>query len=283
MLKTVIWWTTWSCNYHCVYCWQVQAQEQGLYPRTKPPDESQQWLAAWKRLAPQALDITGGEPFLIPGLVDILAGLHHSTKLAITTNLSHSIEDFLGRVPADHFLQVTCSLHPTQKTFNEALFFGRALQLRRRGYPVVINFVGWPEQLWLAESYRQRCRDWGLRFHFDPYGATYREVNWSETELAEIRRLRESDRAPHPFTEQFGREYSVLCSAGQENLSVWPDGTAYRCVLDEQLRLPPVGNVFDPDFRLNPGKTPCSEHWRCAGCDRDKVTVDLVFPGKAPG
>lgn len=272
MLKSAIWWTTWACNFKCAYCWQVQAQREGMYLAGKF-GEPAKWLEAWQRLAPEILDVTGGEPFLVPGLVDILSGLPSSIRLGLTTNLTHDLSDFLERVPPDRFVQVTCSLHPTQPKFNEVVFYGRALQLKNRGYPVMINFVGWPEQLWLAEHYRRITLERGLRFHFDPYSGAYQEVRWSEQERAEIARLRGPDREPHPFSSR--GNYDVLCSGGMEHLSVHPDGTAFRCLLDQQWGLPSVGNVFDPAFKPNDSTTPCSEHPRCPGCDRDKVVVTL--------
>jgi MoaA/NifB/PqqE/SkfB family radical SAM enzyme len=278
-MKSAVWWTTWKCNYKCEYCWQVQGQQQGHYLPGKLEDEHLRWLAAWKRLHPDVLDITGGEPFLVPGLVDCLAGLHHTIKLAITTNLSHDVGELIEKVPPDHFLQVTCSLHPSQPRFNEVLFYGRALQLQKRGYPVMLNFVGWPEQLWIAELYQRISLERGLRFHFDPYAPSYNPApKWSERELAEITRLRGPDRTPHPWTAEFGQQYTVNCSGGMDHLSVHPDGTAYRCILDQQLGLPAVGNVFDEAFTWGTAKTPCHEHWRCPGCDRDKVTVELATP-----
>ncbi|MHB8864944.1 MAG: hypothetical protein ACYC6N_21260 [Pirellulaceae bacterium] len=31
MLKSAIWWTTMACNFKCKYCWEVQAQERGVF------------------------------------------------------------------------------------------------------------------------------------------------------------------------------------------------------------------------------------------------------------
>lgn len=275
MLKSAVWWTTWACNLKCSYCWQVQAQREGLYMPGKMTDNWAAWQTAWKRLAPQILDVTGGEPFLVPGLVNVLGGLDPVTRLGLTTNLTHDISEFLEKVQPHLFVQVTCSLHPSQPKFNESLFFGRALQLKNRGYPVMINFVGWPEQLWLAEHYRRITLDRGLRFHFDPYGEAYQKIKWSQLELAEIARLRGVDREPHPLTKKYGNNYEVLCSGGMTHLSVHPDGTAYRCLLDQQLGLPALGNVLDENFKPSTAATPCPNHYRCSGCDRDKVLVEL--------
>ncbi len=85
-LKSAIWWTTMACNFKCKYCWEVQAQELGEF-QPVPFRPGKDWLEAWNRLRPQLLDITGGEPFLMPDLLDVLTGLDPAIRLAITTCL----------------------------------------------------------------------------------------------------------------------------------------------------------------------------------------------------
>ncbi len=276
-LKTAIWWVTWKCNYHCVYCWQVQGQKVGDYLPTKlPPDLWQKWLGVWTRFRPSVgISITGGEPFLMSGFVDCMAGLR-GVRFGLTSNLSHDLQEFTERVDPADCIRITCSIHPSEKNYNEALFMGRIHLLRTRGFPICVNFVGWPEQLYLARHYKNILERDGIHFHFDPYWSKYRPVQWSAADLREIESLRGPDRSPHPFTLGRGPDYRVLCSGGMDHLSVMPDGTAYRCIDDEQERKPPVGNVFDENFRLNDGLTPCARHSTCPNCDRDHVTVQLV-------
>ena len=42
----------------------------------------------------------------------------------------------------------------------------------------------------------------------------------------------------------------VHCSGGVNHLNVQPDGSAWRCILERQLGVNPLGSVFDPGFRL---------------------------------
>ena len=43
---------------------------------------------------------------------------------------------------------------------------------------------------------------------------------------------------------------TVLCSGGVDHINVQPDGSAWRCILERQLGINPLGNVFDPGFEL---------------------------------
>jgi hypothetical protein len=44
-------------------------------------------------------------------------------------------------------------------------------------------------------------------------------------------------------------------------------------MLERQLRLNPLGNVFDPAFDLLTSALQCTESWQCPACDRDKVMI----------
>ncbi|MHB0960869.1 MAG: hypothetical protein ACYC0X_33320 [Pirellulaceae bacterium] len=44
--------------------------------------------------------------------------------------------------------------------------------------------------------------------------------------------------------------HTVLCSGGVDHINVQPDDSAWRCILEGQLGVNPLGNVFEPGFRL---------------------------------
>jgi hypothetical protein len=67
--------------------------------------------------------------------------------------------------------------------------------------------------------------------------------------------------------------HTVLCSGGVDHINVQPDGSAWRCVLERQLAINPLGNVFEPGFDLLTSPLQCSESWQCPACDRDKITI----------
>jgi hypothetical protein len=268
-LSSVVWWVTMGCNFKCEYCWEVQAQRKGEFMPIKMRPW-QDWLEVWQRLAPRALDITGGEPFLLAGLEQLLAALPAEMRFGLTTNLSHPIDELVHLVPPERFVQLTCSFHPTQgHRLPPELFLGRALRLLHRGYPVVINIVGWPDCLYRARDWIGHFQHHGLRVHFDPYYSMYDAMRFSEEERAIAHELTGPDRLPPTLSEL----PQVYCSGGLDHLSVQPDGSAWRCILETQHRLNPLGNVFDASFSLATAPLTCAMRRDCPGCDRDKVTV----------
>ena len=71
-------------------------------------------LKVWNRLRPQLLDITGGEPFLMPDLVELLTGLDLTIRVAIRSNLSHPLLEFAKHVSPKRVMNVTASFHPME-------------------------------------------------------------------------------------------------------------------------------------------------------------------------
>lgn len=276
-LRTAIWWTTMACNFKCKYCWEVQAQERGEF-KPEPFKPWEQWLEVWNRLKPQYLDITGGEPFLPGiGLINILEHLDREILVSITSNLSHSLMDFVRVTSPQQVHSITASWHPTENgtkanPMNPEIFLGRVLFLQELGYRVTVNIVAWPEQLWLIPAWVGMFDHHGIRWHIDPYQSiAYYAWEYTEKEKELLRKYLTPNRA-------FGLECKpdgkvVACSGGVNHISVQPDGDAWRCILERQQLIGRLGNVFDPEFKLLEEPGPCSQAWQCPACDRDKVTV----------
>ena len=288
MLRTAVWWTTMACNFKCKYCWEVQAQERGEF-KPEPFKPWQQWLEAWNRLKPLYLDITGGEPFLPGiGLLEVLQGLDREILVSITSNLSHPLLDFVQRVSPQQVHSITASFHPSENgtkanPMNPEIFIGRIKLLQEFGFRVTANIVAWPEQIWLIPHWVSMFEAQGILWHVDPYQSiAYYPWTYTEAQQELLKRYITSQRVGCVNPEPDGKV--VSCSGGVDHISVQPDGSAWRCILERQQMANCLGNVFDPEFTLleNPGE--CSQSWQCPGCDRDKVTVvdasELSFRNK---
>jgi hypothetical protein len=268
MLKSAVWFITWNCNNWCPYCWERQRQKRGEFT-PEPFLDHKIWVEAWNRLKPEILDITGGEPFMQPGFLELLEGLDPAIKVAITTNATLDLTQFVQRISPEKVFSMTISWHPTEKMNTDA-FFGKCLLLINRGFNITINFVLYPEQMYLAPGYRNQANALGIRFHCDPYAQTpFFPFTYTEKEKKFLEFFVGADRA-NALTDEVR---PVECSAGVDHLTVYPDGSAYRCINDSIAKLPALGKIQDPEFKLNAGYTPCVDYNKCAGCNRDKVLV----------
>jgi hypothetical protein len=72
--------------------------------------------------------------------------------VASTTNMSHSLPEFVKRVSPARVINVTASFHPMENgtrmhPMNPEIFVGRCLLLQNHGFHVTFNVVVWPPQL----------------------------------------------------------------------------------------------------------------------------------------
>ncbi len=271
-LRTAIWFLTWRCNNKCPYCWEVQRQAKGEFV---PEDftDAEKWVNAWNRIKPGVLDISGGEPWLQPGFIDMLEQFDKGIKVAITTNATKDLTEFVQRISPEKVFSMTLSFHPTQR-MSADMFLGKCLLLKNRGFHITVNYVTWPEQMWLIPVYKEFFETHGLRFHVDPYAATpHNPFTFSGKEKEFLKQYVGEDRA-HWFGEV--EKYDVLCSGGQGHLNVQPNGDAFRCINDKILNKGMVGNILDTDFKLNTQWTHCADYYRCPGCDKDKIKIKRI-------
>lgn len=270
-LISAVWFITWSCNFSCPYCWEVQR----IKAKEFSPDPfiaNERWIAAWNRLCPEILDISGGEPFMQPNFVELLQNLDSSIHIAITTNLSHDITRFVQYIDPERIFSMTISLHPTQR-MSFTILSGKIRLLQERGFKeLTVNYVGWPEQLYLIENYKKMVEDLGVRFHVDPYAPTpYVPYKFSIQEANYLKKYIKSDRAH--WLESLNQNIPVACSGGGDHINVSPTGDAYRCILDAVDKRLYLGNILDENFVADKGWQICNFRHICPGCDRDKVHV----------
>ena len=118
----------------------------------------------------------------------LLTGLDPSIRVAITSNLSHPLVEFVQHVSPERVINVTASFHPMENgtrthPMNPEIFVGRCLFLQNYGFNVTVNAVAWPEQIYLIPAWAEMLHSHGLRFHVDPYSSiAYHPYEYSDTE-----------------------------------------------------------------------------------------------------
>lgn len=177
----VVWTPTLPCNYTCTYCGCAAGRKKVLkeFPSSHPELPSQQWVEFFRELLKRYpygyLQTNGGEPMLSDATIPVLKLLAEHWSLNLVTNGSMKIMELvrLGmpafRDDSEYGLSVTLSLHPTSARFNWEIFLGRALMLHHEGYLRCVNFVGWPEQLYLFEHYKDILASYGIEMLLQPW------------------------------------------------------------------------------------------------------------------
>ncbi len=264
-MKGVVWYSTMKCNNHCPYCLAHQVHD----PMMKVPfRDYREWVDAWNSFDGRLLlDITGGEPFMHPGMVDLINALRDNIKVAVTTNTRCDLTGFVQSVSPEKCISITTSLHPSSK-MNTEHFLGKILLLKNRGFRVIVNYVSYPEQLWMIPYFKKLVEDVDIPFHVDPYGPNpKRPYKLSAEEEKFLRQYVGGDRG-----DFFNKEPVLYqCSGGMNFFSTLPNGDTYTCVTKRYVKENYVGNIFEDGFKPFDEPIRCKAV-SCAGCDLDKVT-----------
>ena len=200
-----IWSPTLACNYTCAYCGCAAGENQirNDFPSSSPELTVDEWTGIWsdilERFEYGILSITGGEPLLSEATIPVLSMVTQKFACYITSNISRNIMEFtrgrirprgptevegFGHVPVG-ISGINCSLHPTSRGFNWELFKGSVLLLRNAGFPVSVNYVGYPLQLYLAPEYKAWCEQNNVEFTLSSWQGTDNEGTIARYSLPE--------------------------------------------------------------------------------------------------
>ncbi|CCH49050.1 radical SAM protein [Pseudodesulfovibrio piezophilus] len=265
-INSIIWNMTRKCNFRCEYCYFPH--DNTPVTETLPVDKVKAFLNGTGR--PWSVRMTGGEPFIYPGIIDICAELSRSHRIGIDTNLSVSskIQDFADRIDPDRVENLYVALHIEERERVKGVnsFIRNARLLIDRGFAVIVNYVVHPN---LEKRFHQDVAffaERGITITPRPFRGEYNGRRYPEAY---------GDRAQAIFANhpEQGKKiafnfYGVPCTAGQTLLRLEPDGTIFRCPGDKTV----LGNVLD-HVTLGSGAEPCRKmRCPCRGLDHVHLT-----------
>jgi MoaA/NifB/PqqE/SkfB family radical SAM enzyme len=265
--NSIIWNMTRKCNFRCEYCYFPH--DNTPVTETLDAQRIKDFLDAtgktWK------VGLTGGEPFIYPGIVDICETLTESHIIGIDTNLSASsrVREFAERVdPARvHNLYVALHIEERERVKGVDAFIRNARLLLDKGFEIIVNYVVHPT---LEKRFHEDVAFFGghgIKITPRPFRGTFDGRRYPEAYGDRARSIF----ADHP--EQ-GKKVAfnfegLPCSAGRTLLRMEPDGTIFRCPGDKTV----LGNVMD-EVRLYEGYPPCTKkRCPCRGLDHVRLTA----------
>ena len=264
--NSIIWNMTRKCNFRCEYCYFPHDNT----PVTETLDARRikDFLDAtgetWK------IGLTGGEPFIYPGIIDICRILTENHVIGIDTNLSVSskVREFAQTIdPARvHNLYVALHIEERERVKGVDAFINNARLLMDRGFTIIVNYVVHPT---LEERFHRDVEFFashGITITPRPFRGEFEGRRYPEAY---------GDRAKAIFGDhpEQGKKVAfnferLPCSAGRTLLRMEPDGTIYRCPGDKTV----LGNVMDEVHLLN-GCPPCiKKRCPCRGLDHVRLT-----------
>ncbi|WP_207264045.1 radical SAM protein [Desulfovibrio sp. Huiquan2017] len=262
----LIWNMTRKCNFRCEYCYFPH--DNSAVTETLEATRIKAFLDStgetWK------VGLTGGEPFIYPGIVDICATLTESHVIGIDTNLSASskIREFAERIdPARvHNLYVALHIEERERVKGVDAFIANARLLMDKGFEIIVNYVVHPTLEARFHDDVAFFAGHGITITPRPFRGEFEGRRYPEAYGDRARAIF----ADHP--EQ-GRKVAfnfkgLPCSAGRTLLRMEPDGTIFRCPGDKTV----LGNVMQ-EVRLYEGHPPCTKsRCPCRGLDHVRLT-----------
>jgi organic radical activating enzyme len=244
------------CNLRCSYCISDSPgfpAPKTLGGKTAPIDIER--LTATLRASNRTYKIVfagGGEPFLIPNLVDACEALARDHYVAVHTNLTipEAIEEFARRIDPRRVLYSIASFHveELERTGFTERFFASLHLLRHAGFPVKAHMVVHPAVFSRAGRIRKEFARRGFDLKLDPFLGSHRDKTYPGAYTAQERR-----------DFEFGdlsiyRAKGRLCNAGFNVGMVLPNGEIQFCN-DVETK---VGNVYE-EIRFIDEPKPCRE------------------------
>ena len=264
--NSIIWNMTRKCNFRCEYCYFPH--DNTPVTETLDVDRITAFLdgtgCTWK------VGLTGGEPFIYPGIIDICERLTERHVIGIDTNLSVSskIRDFAERVDPNrvHNLYVALHIQERERIKGVDAFIQNARLLLDSGFTVIVNYVVHPSLEHRFQADRDFFAGHGIRITPRPFRGEFDGRRYPEAYGERARTIFGDD--PEQGRKVAFNFRGIPCSAGRTLLRMEPDGTVYRCPGDKTTR----GNVMT-GVRLYEGSPPCTrKRCPCRGLDHVQLT-----------
>jgi MoaA/NifB/PqqE/SkfB family radical SAM enzyme len=252
------------CNFRCSYCVTGQARVNSKEEWAQPMDLNRhvkvlEWIAALPyRVTIRIASI--GEPFVSGPYLDSLAKLSHSGNiefLELLTNGSFAPINFQRFVEAaaPERIRMWMTFHPGQ--VSRERFLRGALLAREKGVEAVVHALLFPDNVEEIRALKTDCEAEGLRLHIG-YGLNFNNA-FPDRGLVPILEEPGVDPAALAWNTGFSAELyrqaenpsGALCAAGHDYVYIDPCGSVHRCRTYSLIAgEAPLGNIFDPSFKL---------------------------------
>ena len=203
------------------------------------------------------VSFTGGEPFLIPNIIEVCIELTRKHYVSFNTNLVLPVmREFAEVIIPDRVLNVHASLHFEElekKNLFESYISNFKL-LAGKGFNIYAEAVAWPGSDVIAGNYRKLLAGHGIEFSFAPYIGKLNDSEFPDSYKAE-------DFTNYNLNKEqikWFRQKGEVCNAAFNAGVVFSNGDIYPCFQIKEK----MGNVYE-DINFNSELTICPAK-RCA-------------------
>ena len=269
-------WLHWSitnnCNLDCEYCYGTHKLNKILSIFKKPEFPKIDVSSLIKTLDNMdkifLISFTGGgEPFLIPNLVEACAELAKKHYITVITNLtSPKIKEFAEKVNPDKVIRIIASCHIKELERLNLLdkYIENFLILKQKGFDILAYEVAYPALVNEVEKYRKFFRKKGIELRFDPFKGKYKRKKYPDSYSNEKLGIFGLD------LKEIKKDYqkNQLCNAGYNAAVVYGNGDVKVCFKIKKK----LGNIYK-EIEFNKKLTICP--LKFCGCPLKEYVPEL--------
>lgn len=255
------WHLTNRCDFFCEYCHPQIRFVLNRKNLDEPSPESV--VRRFDELGRTSLiHMSGGEPFMFPGFVDLCVGLTRNNYISINSNLaSVDVPLFADQVPPDRVAKIVAAVHmPERQRLGKDLdaYAQNYLALSNRGFDVTSLYVLWPPLLSRFADDIAQLKSLGVDhvrakvFKGVYQGRRYPE-GYSDAEKQLILANSGEYVFNRPYLDGMLSFRGQACTAGVSSFKITVTGEVRRCASVATS----YGNLYDGTFRPAVDNDPC--------------------------
>jgi len=223
------WYITRFCNFSCPQCvGDAIKLKDADTPEGINIDSLQKLLNSPKKIR---FGISGGEPFLVKNIIEVLQEITKNHYFSMNTNLVHPrIKEMAEKIDPERVSFIVASAHMSELKRHNLLetYLSHALLLRERGFLIRNVEVAYPFIIKKVDEYRKIFESKGLDLTFAPFIGEWKGKKYPESytnEQFEIFRLDTKNSLVHNIHKYKGE----FCIAGHSAAVIRLDGKIYPC------------------------------------------------------
>ncbi|MFC2061729.1 radical SAM protein [Elusimicrobiota bacterium] len=269
MGKIFSWDISCNCNFNCHYCF-ISKEGAGRQELKNLDGIITGWKYVYDCCGACKIYITGGEPFIYPGFVDIVEGLAKFHIMHITTNLSVPVDDFIERISPQK-VEFNCTFHPMY--ISPDSFIKQTKKLKLAGFTCGVCYLAHPLQMREMLNYKKIFRKNNIDMALNEFWGNYNGKNYPLEYTEEEKEYYNYVVSWKPDTIEFQgarngtgnieQLYNLkppvtnsrLCKAGYNYAAIDAEGNVKRCGQDPSSVM---GNIFEKNLVLLNEPEECS-------------------------
>jgi len=234
-------WLQWSlsyrCNFDCTYCYFSSKTRMTAELLKINIPSLIKTLNKTKKIF--RISFTGGEPFLVPNLVEACTKITKKHQISIDTNLScNKIKEFAEKINPEKVDYINASCHIKELEKNNLLnqWIKNFLLLKEKGIRILALAVAYPPFLNEVQKYRDFFKEKGIELTFIPFMGQYKGREYPEFYTKKEIKVFKLDKKRINYRNQ----YKKTCNVGYNVGVVYPEGSIHPCYsINESL-----GNIY---------------------------------------